>query len=184
MRETALTPTLRAALANTNLPDLAVLLAVTGEGQTRSVLEEVEQAGGEGVVVRQLSGPYATCASKFKFTTDIDVFILGIQKGSAAGSLIMGLVRTSDRAILEVGRVRSGLSNQDVLEVAARLALGERPVFRVEYLPARTVGVALVEPRTSMAWLRTDKAWHECLTTQFAPGKEAFIAAAKVAVAL
>jgi len=51
-------------------------------------------------------------------------------------------------------------------------------VLEVEYLPARSVTHKIVEPKTSIAALRADKAWQECGTDQLGTDKAAIVAAA------
>jgi hypothetical protein len=65
------------------------------------------------------------------------------------------------------------------MRLAEMLKQGEQPVLTIEYLPIRTVGITLVEPKTSIRKLRTDKTAAECTTDQFGPEKAALIAAAK-----
>ena len=151
---------------------------MTGAERAAHTLEAVQAASGEGVVLRSLSGDYAAGPFKFKFVTDIDVFVIGVNEGLSAGSLKLGLVRHTDGAVICVGNVRAGLTDSNVNAVRAMLADGQRPVFTVTYLPKRTVGIQLVEPSTSMALLRTDKDPAECTTEQFGAEKADFIAQA------
>jgi hypothetical protein len=48
----------------------------------------------------------------------------------------------------------------------------------VEYLPIRTVGIRLVEPKTSMRELRSDKTAGECTTDQLGDERAAMVEAA------
>jgi ATP-dependent DNA ligase len=177
LKERQLTPTIQQAQQNSTVPTLSVLLAVQGEALTQEVMTEIQTAGGEGVVIRSLDAPYHIGGFKYKFLEDVDAFVIGIEPGISAGSLTLGMVRPADGAILEVGHVRSGLTDADVERVRQMLARGQHPVFRVSYLPASTVGITLVQPTTSMAWLRTDKEARECTTDQFGPEKADLIAA-------
>ena len=179
LKEARLTPTIAQAQDNSTTPHLSVLLGVQGEALTQAVLHEIQTAGGEGVVIRSLDAPYATVGWKYKFLEDIDAFVIGIEPGVSEGSLILGMVRSSDRAIIEVGRVRSGLIDANIQQVREMLLRGETPVFRVTYLPASTIGIALVQPQTSMDGLRTDKEAKDCTTDQFGPEKAPLIAQAR-----
>lgn len=172
------TPTYLRACDNSTVDNLALLAPVTGSERAGRTLEAVQVASGEGVVLRSLSGDYASSPLKYKFVTDIDVFVIGVNTGLSAGSLGLGLVRHTDGAVIAVGNVRAGLSDNDVNAVRTMLAGGVRPVFTVTYLPARTVDIQLVEPRTGMALLRSDKDASECTTEQFGPEKADAIARA------
>lgn len=175
LKDARCTPTYRQARANSLVPNLVVLVPVTGSDDMQAVYEEVGRTGGEGVICRNLPGRYEGCATKYKFLDDIDVFGFDIQEGLAGGSLKLGIVRPSDQAIIEIGHVRAGLSDQDMAVIQRMLQAGQFPVFTVQYLPARTIGLHLVEPRTSLALLRTDKAPSDCTTTQFGPKKAPLI---------
>lgn len=165
------TPTHLLARANSTVAELALLATVTGAERASHTLEAVRAASGEGVVFRRLSGDYTVSPFKYKFVADIDVFVIGVNEGLSAGSLRLGLVRHTDSAVIAVGNVRAGLTDNDVNAVRAMLADGLRPVFTVTYLPARTVDIQLVEPRTGIALLRSDKDAVECTTEQFGPEK-------------
>jgi ATP-dependent DNA ligase len=179
LKDAHLTPTIAQARQRSTVPQLSVLLGVQGEAYTRTTLEEIQAAGGEGVVIRSLDVPYGTGGFKYKFLEDIDAFVIGIEPGISAGSLILAMVRPSDRAIVEVGHVRSGLTDAGINQVISMLVRGQNPVFRVTYLPASTIGMTLVQPKTSMDALRTDKEARECTTDQFGPEKAAIIAQAR-----
>jgi|SRR5579859_7969444 len=170
------TPTFEKAYSNCTVNDLALLVAVAESDISQQVIEEIQASSGEGVIARRLSGNYDESPLKFKFTADIDVFVVAVNEGLAAGSLKLGVLRPSDRAIIEVGNVRSGLGDADITAVRQMLERGEKPVFTVTYLPARTVKIQLVEPRTSMALLRSDKDAAECTTDQFGPAKAESVA--------
>jgi len=161
---------------------LYLLIAQADYSRATEVVAQIEQAGGEGIIVRTLSAPYQAGDTrqvrKFKFLTDLDAIVIGIRPGIATGSATLGLIRPSDGAIIEVGNVRSGLVDSDLVRLAEMLALGQTPVLKVAYLPIRTVGIKLVEPKTSMRELRTDKLAHECTTDQLGPAKTAMVAAA------
>ncbi len=184
LKEARLTPTIAQSQQNSPMSQLSVLLGVQGKGRASSVLQEIQVAGGEGVVIRSLGAPYATGGFKYKFLEDIDAFVIGIEPGVSEGSLVLGMVRPSDHAIVEVGHVRSGLTDANIQRVRGMILRGENPVFRVTYLPASTIGMTLVQPKTSMDALRTDKAAHECTTNQFGPEKAAFIAQARPLVGM
>ena len=109
LKEACSTPTLSQALANSTVPNLALLVAAAGAERGQRVLEAVQVGGGEGVVVRRLFGDYQESPRKYKFVADLDAFVLGVNTGLAGGSLKLGIVRRADGAIIEVANVRSGL---------------------------------------------------------------------------
>ncbi len=164
---------------------LALLTAESDPRAGRAVIDSVAARGGEGIVVRTLDAPYiegdTRHVRKIKFLADLDAFVVRVNPGLATGSVTLGLVRPADGAVVEICNVRSGLVDADITALAALLAAGERPVLTVEYLPARTVGVRLVEPKVHLGGglARTDKAWQECHTTQLGAAKDALCAAAK-----
>ncbi len=57
------------------------------------------------------------------------------------------------------------------MKLGEMLKQGEYPVLKVTYLPIRTVGVKLAEPRTSIKELRSDKSAVECFADQLGPDK-------------
>ncbi|HVU69801.1 MAG TPA: hypothetical protein VHD63_21890, partial [Ktedonobacteraceae bacterium] len=96
LKEARLTPTIAQARPNSTIPHLSVLLGVQGEAYAQSILQKIQAAGGEGVVIRSLSASYAMGGFKYKFLEDIDAFVIGIEPGVSEGSLILGMVRPSD----------------------------------------------------------------------------------------
>jgi predicted DNA-binding WGR domain protein len=159
-----------ASESQSTVPGFALLRAVQDAAAKRAALAAIRAAGGEGVILRALDAAYAVgdtrTVQKVKFQAEVDVVALGIKPGvpGSAGSVRMGLYRP-DGTLLEIGTVRSGLTDGDVRAVAAALARGEQPVLVVTFLPVRTVGFRPVEPK---ARLRTegDKAAGECTTQQ------------------
>lgn len=182
--DASLTPTYRQACANSTVADICVLLASRSSDGALAIIEEVEATGGEGVVIRRLNAHYADTGFKYKFLDDIDAVVIGIEPGVAAGSLNLALLRPADRAVIAIGNVRSGLTNQDVEAVRVLLAQGHFPVFPITYLPASTIGITLVQPRTSLALLRQDKDPQDCTTDQFGAEKAELIAQATPVVGL
>jgi hypothetical protein len=155
--------------AGTSYADrLAALLPVTDAKEP--IVEGLRAAGAEGVIFRDLHAPYTPgdCRSirKWKFVSDVDCVVVGANNGAAGGSLRLALRRPSDNALIAVGSVRSGLGQADITAIRTRLDRGEQPVIRVTFLPARTVGIALVEPIAASADLRDDKSARECVTDQ------------------
>jgi hypothetical protein len=162
---------------------LVALFPVT-EGKA-AVVECLRAAGAEGVILRDLDAPYTDGDSrairKRKFVSDIDCIVVGANDGAAGGSLRLALRRPRDNALIAVGNVRSGLGQADIAAIRARLCDGELPVIRVSFLPARTVGVTLVEPTAAGADVRDDKVARECVTDQLldlVPERASVIAAA------
>lgn len=168
------------AMEKSALPELALL---TPAPSGFPLIDAILACGGEGVIVRTLDAPYeggdTKHIRKFKFLADLDAIVIGVNPGKATGSVQLGLIRPADGALIGIGNVRSGLNDQAIMHLAEMLERGEHPVLTVEYLPIRTVGIALVEPKTSIQKLRTDKTAAECTTDQFGPEKAALIAAAK-----
>ncbi len=173
------TPTYAKARVNSMQPELLLLTPAVGEQDIQHTIKEIEVSAGEGVVVRRLDAGYAESPLKYKFVAEMDTFVIAINEGPGGGSLKMGVVRVTDQAVIEVANVRSGLTEADLHVIQQMLEEGRRPVFTVRYLPKRTIGLLLVEPRTRMAWLRTDKEARECTTEQFGPDKAVHIAHAK-----
>jgi hypothetical protein len=172
------TPTFVDARANSRETGLVLLVAGVGTDLARQVVEQIQGSSGEGIVIRRLESPYEESPLKFKFLADLDAFVIGVNDGVAEGSLKFGVIRSTDGATIEVANVRSGFVDADVRAVREMLKRGERPVFTVRYLPIRTIGIQLVEPRSGMAFLRSDKEAQECTTEQFGPEKASMIAQA------
>ncbi|MCC6628220.1 MAG: hypothetical protein IT340_12565 [Chloroflexi bacterium] len=165
-------PTLAAARDGARVPDLALLAPAVTADAKRTTYAALAAAGAEGVIFRQVAGPSregpnpSPHEGKVKFVAELDAIVIGVRRGAAAGSLRLGLVRPADGAVIEVGTVRSGLTDDDVAAIAALVQAGQRPVLTITYLPARTVGLTLVEPTTSRRALRSDKAAADCTTEQ------------------
>ena len=177
----AAAPSIEALAANS----LYLLTGAVDAAAGRALVERVLGRGGEGVIIRTLDAPYVEGDTrhvrKVKFCASLDAFVIRINPGLATGSVTLGLIRPADGAVIEICNVRSGLKDPDIDHLAALLAAGERPVLEVEYLPARSVTHKIVEPKTSLAALRTDKSWQECSTEQLGDGKAAIVAAARAA---
>lgn len=168
------------ASANSTVPQLSLLIGATDSKNTsHQVVEDVQASAGEGIVLRRLLANYSESPLKWKFVTDLDAFVLSVNEGLAEGSLKFGVRRLVDNAVIEVANVRSGFTDNDIRVVRSMLERGERPVFTITYLPIRTIGIQLVEPRSGLAFLRTDKDASECTTEQFGEEKALIIAQAK-----
>ena len=171
LAEPLVTPTYERALANSTAAGLVLLISQMGGGEpTAQLLEELQQQRREGVVVRHLALGYTAnrAAQKFKFLAELDAVVIGFEPGSSEGSVRLGLVRPADGAVIEIGNVRSGLLDPDIRVLRDMRAAGQWPVLTVSYLPIRTVGITLVEARTSrLAALRSDKLAQDCTTDQF-----------------
>ena len=171
-------PSIEALAPNT----LYLLTGTVDPAAGRALVDRVLARGGEGVIIRTLDAPYVEGDTrhvrKVKFCASLDAFVIRINPGLATGSVTLGLLRPADSAIIEICNVRSGLKDPDITHLGALLASGERPVLEVEYLPARSVTHKIVEPKTSLAALRTDKAWQECSTDQLGSDKAAIVSAA------
>ena len=178
IKEARPTPTLQQAYANSTVPGLALLTPVSGREEVQRLVTSIQQHKGEGMVVRDLTASYLapSAAFKYKFTADMDAVVIGINPGAGGGSLELGLRRplkdgAVDNAIIAIGRVRAGLSKEDMGWFADQLARGQLIVIRVRYRLKRTIGITLVEPSTSIEWVRTDKAPWECTTDQWGSEK-------------
>lgn len=167
---------------------LALLSPATFSHMKQATVRLVEQAGGEGVILRDLRGPSVQGNTKYerkvKFQGEIDCAIVGVNKTRLDKSFRLGLYR-SDGSIIEVGNLRSGFTGSDFAAVEASLALGLMPVVSVEFLPARTVGITLVEPKSGRDKFRTDKLPRDCTTDQLTEilgeNRQSLIDAAKAA---
>jgi ATP-dependent DNA ligase len=159
------------------------LTLLTPAKPSLQIIETIQGNKGEGVIVRTLDAPYeggnTRHIRKFKFLADLDAIVIGVNPGTSTGSVQLGLIRSADGAIIEIGNVRSGLNDQAIIQLAEMLKQGKHPVLTIEYLPIRTIGITLVEPKTTIRKLRTDKVPTECTTDQFGTEKAALIAAAK-----
>lgn len=158
------------ARTTSSVPGLALLIPSTEQEDKQAVVSEVMRMGGEGIIVRTLDAPSlqgdTRYERKYKFVAEVDTVVIGIKPGIGTGSVRLGLVRPRDRATIEVGCVRSGLRDADIAHLSALMAQGRQPVLTVSFLKARTVGIHLVEPTTSISRLRTDKDAKECTTDQ------------------
>ena len=175
------TPTLHEAFENSTISGLALLTPVSGLEEITCLMSVVQEQGGEGFVLRLLhEGGYLGPRTllKYKLLADIDVVVIGIKQGAGGGSLETALRRPSDNAAIASGRVRAGLSKDDMLALAEQLAQGIRPVMKIRYLPKRTVGITLVEGRTNREWVRTDKSAWDCTTEQWGEEKAHLVALA------
>jgi len=156
----------------------SVLIPTSSEQAAQQLLEWLEQHGREGVIVRTLNAPYEAGDThhvrKYKFRADLDAIISGIKPGLKGGSLNLALLRPRDGRLIDIGSVRSGLTENDLQTLSELLERQPQPVIRVSYLPIRTVGTKLAEPTTSLRDLRTDKVAAECTTDQLPRNAEAF----------
>ncbi|MGH9821697.1 MAG: RNA ligase family protein [Blastocatellia bacterium] len=178
IKEICPTPTLQQAYENTTVPGLALLTPVTGREEVQRLVASIQQHKGEGMVVRDLTASYQApnAAFKYKFTADLDAVVIGINPGAGGGSLELGLRRPLkdgevENGVIAIGRVRAGLSKEDMGWFADQLTHGTQVVIRVRYRLKRTIGITLVEPSTSIDWVRTDKSPWECTTDQWGPEK-------------
>jgi ATP-dependent DNA ligase len=162
--------------------NLFLLVSENNAKKGKDIVQAIRSKGGEGVIVRTHNAHYQAGDTryirKFKFLADLDAIVIGVQPGMATGSVILGLIRPSDGAVIEVVRVRGGLKDNDIIKLGEMVKQGERPVLKVEYLPIRTVGIRLVEPKTSMSELRHDKNADECTTDQLGAEKAEMFAKA------
>lgn len=155
---------------------LRLLTPALTPGTKRKYFDRIQDNGGEGVIFRKTDGPSIAGNTpheiKVKFTCEIDAIITGTNLSRGTASLNLGLVREPDGTIIDIGSVRSGLTDADVAKVQAMLDLRRAPgrhnwpVIKVSFLKARTVGVKLVEPTAWVKDIREDKAWRECTTEQ------------------
>lgn len=173
----------RLALTIADADGLALLDYEVAEAYKRALVKRVQEDGGEGVVLRALEGPSLPGNTpherKVKFLAELDAFVLGVKETSRDASLRLGLVRAGTPNVIEIGSLRSGFTNASIEAVRERLKTESYPVLRVTFLPARTVGVRLVEPKSGPALFRDDKPWYDCSTEQlidvFGEGRRAAI---------
>lgn len=179
IKEICSTPTLQQAYENSTVPGLALLTPVKGRKDIQRLVTAIQQRKGEGMVVRDLTAHYLApnSAFKYKFTADLDAVVIGINPGAGGGSLELGLRRPFDKdgapdnSIIAIGRVRAGLLKEHMSWFADQLGHGKLVVIRVRYRLKRTIGITLVEPSTSIAWVRMDKSPWECTTDQWGTEK-------------
>jgi hypothetical protein len=160
------------------LPDdadtcLFVLIPVKDALAKQHAWASIKAKGGEGVVLRDMRGPSIGNAGvsryelKVKFQAEIDAFVIGGKDGRAGGSLRLGLIRPGPRPqVIEVSTARSGFNDEQIAELVESARNGYPAVLRVQFLPARTVGYRLVEPKTGPTFIRTDKIVSQCTTDQ------------------
>jgi len=164
---------------------LYLLTGETDAAKGRALAQRVLERGGEGVIIRTIDASLhagnTNDIRKIKYQASVDAFVLRVNPGLATGSVTLGLRRPSDNAIIEICNVRSGLTDADITRVAELLAVGARPVFEVDYLPARSVTHKIVEPKTNWDKRRTDKLWSDCTADQLGVDKATIIAAAPAA---
>jgi len=150
-------------------PGLALLSPVTSTDEKHSTLQAIRAANGEGVILRRMDAPSVEGNSrdelKYKFTPQIDAAVIGMKPGRQHGSLRLGLYRP-DGSLIEIGFVYNGLTTADLEHITQLYLNGQEPVLAVSFLQARTVGIRLVEPTTTIADLRTDKRARDCTTEQ------------------
>jgi hypothetical protein len=73
LKEAIWTPTTRQALANSLVPDLAILATVSALEEQHHLLGDLLEAGGEGVIVRKLAATSDESPLKYKFQADLYV---------------------------------------------------------------------------------------------------------------
>jgi len=186
IKEVCPTPTLQQAYENSTAPGLALLTPVTGRETVQQLVAAIQQHDGEGMVVRDLGASYLApnLAFKYKFIADMDAVVIGINPGAGGGSVELGLRRPPDRyrstenAVIAIGRVRAGLTKEDMSWFTEQLAQGKWVVIKVVYRIKRTIGITLVEPSTSIEWVRSDKSPWECTTDQWGAEKAELVAQA------
>lgn len=166
-------PTLASNVHVAGREGLFVLQPTTETSCKEKIVAEIKAAGGEGYVMRDVRGANLAGNTrlelKVKFEAEIDTIVYGHKPGKDLGSLLVGLLR-ADGAVIHATSVRSGLTGPTMQRLMAAAATGvpvqDLPVLTVRYLPARTVGVGLVEPKAWDSNVRTDKRATDCTTLQ------------------
>ncbi len=153
------------------VPGLGLLFPAAGTAEAKAaVLAEVEAAGGEGIIIRNLDGPSipgdTRYEQKWKLKGELDVAVLEHQMrgGMVTGTFLIGVRREADGAWIALGNANTGLSRAQFAAVKAAVEAGQSVVLRVEFLSVRTVGIAPVEP--IVVEVRTDKPAAACTTAQ------------------
>lgn len=84
--------------------------------------------------------------------------------GQVDGTFVIGVRREADGAWIALGNANTGLSKAQFAAVQAAVAAGQQVILRVEFLSARTIGIAPVEP--VVMEIRTDKPAADCGAAQ------------------
>jgi ATP-dependent DNA ligase len=168
------------------VPGLGLLFPAMTEAEKRAVLAEVEAAGGEGVIFRDLDGPSipgdTRYEQKWKLKGELDVAVLEhqLRGGMVAGTFLIGVRREADGAWIALGNANTGLSRAQFAAVKAAVEAGQPVVLRIEFLSGRTIGISPVEP--VVVEIRTDKPATDCgaaqLVAALGEDRAALIAAA------
>lgn len=106
---------------------------------------------------------------RYVFVKQIDAFVQSynyptgpISPGSRGGSFNCAVWHRGHPVV--IARAKTGLDNAELDEMVRLLEIGETPVFRLNYLAARTIGVVLNQPRVME--IRLDKTPAECASEQ------------------
>jgi bifunctional non-homologous end joining protein LigD len=137
-----------------------VLAVASGEASKRALLQSLRASQAEGIVFKRHDAPYRSgrpasggTQRKYKLVKSADVVILE----NAGNAYRMGVYDGS--ALVEVGKVFAGTTNDSRKVLDQLLAKGERPVAEVRFLYA-TEDKQLFQP--VFVHLRTDKEAQEC----------------------
>lgn len=141
-----------------------VLPIARGQAAKRALLERLRSARAEGLVLKAAHAPYTSGRPasggpqrKYKFIKSADVLIL-----ENAGNAYRMAVWDAG-ALLDVGKVFAGTTNDSRRQLDAQLAAGQRPVAEVRYLYA-TAELQLYQP--VFVRLRDDKPGEACVRSQ------------------
>ena len=152
------------------IPGLGLLFPAVTTADKAAVLAEVEAAGGEGIILRDLDGPSIPGDTrhelKWKLKGELDVVVLEHQRrgGMVTGTFLVGVRREADNAWIALGNANTGLSKAQFAAVQAAVEAGQSVVLRIAFLSVRTVGIRPVEP--IVLEVRTDKSAADCTADQ------------------
>jgi bifunctional non-homologous end joining protein LigD len=141
-----------------------VLPIARGQAAKRALLDRLQAARAEGIVLKAERAPYTSGRPasggpqrKYKFIKSADVVIL-----ENAGNAYRMAVWDGD-VLLDVGKVFAGTTNDSRKQLDAQLGAGQRPVAEVRYLYA-TAELQLYQP--VFVRLRNDKPGEACVRSQ------------------
>lgn len=121
--------------------------------KSKELLAKVKQAKGEGIVQKDINSKYASGNTrsweKYKLLKTNDVVVMDYVEGKGKRKGTFGALKIfvkTPKGYGSVGKVGSGFSDKDLIDIRKRLDCGEKIVGRIEY---RSVGSRgnYIEPR-------------------------------------
>ena len=121
---------------------------------TKTTVAKARKEGAEGVVFKDVTSPYVEGRSKhwqkYKFKQEADVAVVGWEPGMGKrkgkiGALKIATWDGKNKTFRNIGKVGTGFTNQDLVELTKKAKAGKPFVIRVQYLKRGSQG-ALREP--------------------------------------